>query len=79
MGDAGQQAVVLRTPFEGLIAWFRDSTWFQFGVPVALALLVIGVALLWLSSRGKLIFLDNMIQERAAFVDPWKRFRRLGD
>jgi hypothetical protein len=65
-------------PFESLLDAFRDSTWFLFGVPFAVAVLAVGVALLWLSSRGKFIFLDNMVREWAAFVDPWKKYGRLG-
>ena len=46
------------------------------GVLVAVAILV---ALLWVSSRGKLVFLDNVVHERAAIVEPWRRLGRLGD
>jgi len=35
--------------------------------------------LLWVSSRAKLVFLDNVVHERAAIVEPWKRLGRLGD
>lgn len=41
---------------------------------VVLALLV-----LWVSSRGKLVFLDNVVHERAAIVEPWRRLGRQGD
>jgi len=47
-----------------------------FGV---LAALLIVVALLWVSSRGKLVFLDNVVTNRAQIVEPWKRLGRLGD
>jgi hypothetical protein len=70
---------LIEAPFESLIDTFRGSTWFLFGVPFVVAAFALGVALLWLSSRGKLIFLDNMVCARAAFLDPWKRYRRLGD
>jgi hypothetical protein len=46
------------------------------GVLVGVAILV---ALLWVSSRGKLVFLDNVVHERAAIVEPWRRLGRLGD
>lgn len=45
-------------------------------VLVAMAVLI---ALLWVSSRGKLVFLDNVVHERAAIVEPWKRLGKLGD
>ncbi|PWB74835.1 MAG: hypothetical protein C3F15_07285 [Holophagae bacterium] len=46
------------------------------GVVVAVAILI---ALLWVSSRGKLVFLDNVVHERAVIVEPWQRLGRLGD
>jgi hypothetical protein len=45
-------------------------------VLVAVAILI---ALLWVSSRGKLVFLDNVVHERSAIVEPWRRFSRLGN
>lgn len=45
-------------------------------VLVAMAVLI---ALLWVSSRGKLVFLDNVVHEQAAIVEPWKRLGKLGD
>jgi len=44
-----------------------------------LALLALIVALLWVSSRGKLVFLDNVIHDRATIVEPWHRLRRQGN
>lgn len=46
---------------------------------VGLAVLLFIALLLWLSSRGKFIFLDNVVHNRAEIVAPWGRFRRLGD
>ncbi len=43
------------------------------------AILVLAVLVLWVSSRGKLIFLDNVVHNRSGIVEPWKRFRRLGN
>jgi hypothetical protein len=37
----------------------------------------IGVLLLWLSSRGKLMFVDCVVNNRAAVKEPWERFREL--
>jgi hypothetical protein len=44
-----------------------------------LVLLAIVVVLLWVSSRGKFVFLDNVVRDRAAIVEPWKRYRRQGN
>ena len=70
---------LVQAPFDNLLQMLRGSTWFLFGIPFALAALVVGLALLWLSSRGKLIFLDNMVRGRSALVEPWKRYGQLGD
>ncbi len=66
---------VLRAPYEAL-DWLRSR-------PEWLALIVIGVVLvvalillfLWLSSRGKFMFLDNVVQRRALIGQPWCQFR----
>ena len=42
-------------------------------------LLVVIVAVLWVSSRGKFMFLDNVVFNRALVVDPWNRFRKQGN
>jgi hypothetical protein len=47
------------------------------GVTGGLVLILI-VLWLWLSSRGKFIFLDNVVNDRAEITDPWCRFKRLG-
>ena len=39
----------------------------------------LAVAALWVSSRGRFMFLDNVVHNRALVVDPWKRFRKQGN
>lgn len=46
------------------------------GLVVVLALIIF---VLWVSSRGKFIFLDNVMHDRAAIVEPWQRLQKLGD
>jgi hypothetical protein len=41
--------------------------------------LMIAVGLLWVSSRAKLVFLDNAVTGRAKVIEPWKRLGALGD
>lgn len=45
-------------------------------VAVVIAVLVI---LLWVSSRGKFVYLDNVVHDRSAIVEPWKRSREIGN
>ncbi len=44
-----------------------------------LALLVVVIAVAWVSSRGKFMFLDNVVYNRALVVDPWHRFKKQGN
>ncbi len=48
---------------------------------LVLVLAAIGLILLliWISSRAKLVFLDNVVRDRGAFFEPWRRLARLGD
>jgi hypothetical protein len=52
-------------------------------IPLIVLLLVVIVAiilvLLWLSSRGRFIFLDNVVHNRATIVEPWCRLGKLGN
>ena len=41
--------------------------------------MVIWVALLWVSSRGKLMFLDNVVHNRAEIRAPWKNLKTVAD
>ena len=42
-------------------------------------LILLVVLLLWLSSRGQFIFLDNVVLDRAEIVRPWKAWARQGN
>jgi hypothetical protein len=41
--------------------------------------LVIGIILTWLSSRGKFMFLDNVVYSQARVAIPWNEYRREGN
>lgn len=41
------------------------------GIPLLLFCVAVGVLLLWLSSRGHFVFVDNVARGRAAVVAPW--------
>jgi hypothetical protein len=46
------------------------------GIPLLIALLL---AIVWVSSRFRLIYLDNLVQGRAEVREPWTRLAHLGD
>jgi hypothetical protein len=53
--------------------------WLTLIIVGAAAVAVIFLLLLWISSRGKFVFLDNVVHDRARIVEPWRRFAELGD
>jgi hypothetical protein len=46
---------------------------------ILMAIAAILVLVLWLSSRAKVIYLDNVVNNRAQIVEPWHRLRELGN
>ncbi len=61
----------------------RDQPWLlgcgtMFLVMLGLLLLLIPL-LIWLSSRGHFVFLDNVVRDRAEIRKPWIRFARQGN
>jgi hypothetical protein len=46
---------------------------------LAVVVIVVVIILLWLSSRGKFMFLDNVVHNRAEIAKPWREFQKEGD
>lgn len=44
-----------------------------------LTLIAVILIVLWVSSRGKFIFLDNVVHDRAAIAEPWRRYKQSGN
>ena len=66
----------LRGAWEHLRA---HPNWLALIIVAAAVLAVIFLLLLWISSRGKFIFLDNVVHGRARIAEPWRRFAQRGD
>ncbi len=66
----------LRGAWEHLRA---HPNWLALIIVGAAALLAIGLLLVWISSRGKFVFLDNVVHDRAKIAEPWRRFAQRGD
>ncbi|MDQ2868000.1 MAG: hypothetical protein M3R59_06250 [Verrucomicrobiota bacterium] len=49
-----------------------------FGIGLAIVLAVV-IALLWVGARGRFIFLDCIVRNRGAIVQPWHEYRREGN
>jgi hypothetical protein len=48
-------------------------------VVAGLMILALVLALMWLGARGRFIFTDSIVRNRAAIVGPWKEFRAEGN
>ena len=46
---------------------------------VVLAFLAFTLVILWISSRGKFMFLDGVVHNRGAVVEPWRRYWQPGN
>jgi len=60
--------------------WLMEHPlWFMlilFGVSF---LILLGIVMLWLSSRGKFMFLDNVVHDKAEVANPWREYKREGN
>lgn len=78
--DVKEGIQAMLTAIHGAWQWVLGhwgATLFVFvGIPLLIGLVLVVV---WLSSRFKLIFLDNLVRRSAQIVDPWRRLGRLGD
>ena len=60
-------------------AFLLHPVWGALVVTILVCVTTAILALMWLSSRGRFIFLDDVMHGRAAIVEPWKRFARQGN
>jgi hypothetical protein len=60
--------------------WLMDNPgWFIGIVFIIIFLFVLGIVLTWISSRGKMMFLDNVVHDRAEIAKPWKQYSKEGN
>jgi hypothetical protein len=73
--DAGIHSEAIHA-LEGFLA---PALMTAIGIVIVAAILILGIILLWVNSRGRFVFLDGVARQRAAIVEPWKRFGRQGN
>jgi len=64
------------------IAWEwlnSHQVWFTLIIFGIIFLFILGIVLTWLSSRGKFMFLDNVIHDKAEVKKPWYEFSKEGN
>lgn len=60
--------------------WILDNPgWFTFIISMIILVFIIVIVLTWVGSRGKFMFLDNVIHDRKLVKAPWKEFKTQGD
>ena len=62
-----------------LTEFLSEPIWLGLVVFAGFLLVVIGVVVLWVSSRGKFVFLHNVIHDAREIVEPWKRTAEIGN
>ncbi|MCC6395891.1 MAG: hypothetical protein IT282_02660 [Bacteroidetes bacterium] len=78
-GDDGDLEDLLYFP-QHVLEWISDNPgWFTLIVVGLILLVILGIVLTWISSRGKFMFLDNVIHDRAEVKKPWYEFKREGN
>ena len=80
LSDAGNEPEVEEVINEGF-SWVQENIEVVFGIGAIIVAIVIVVVVLltWVQSRGKLMFLDNVINNRALVGQPWKEYRPEGN
>ena len=48
-------------------------------IAIVLIALLFGIVWAWVSARGRFIFIDCVVKNRAAIAEPWREFRREGN
>lgn len=64
-----------------------DRLWFEqnlviilvFVAVTILAIIILALLAMWVSSRGKFMFIDGIAKNRAAVKEPWKEYKREGN
>ncbi len=83
-GGGGGQGRAGNGDWEDLLYLPRYAMQWLFDHPQWIPLIIVGSALIlvlaviftWLSSRGKFMFLDNVVHDRAQVAKPWYEYRR---
>jgi hypothetical protein len=60
-------------------SFLQDPEMLALVIAIGVVVLALVIMLQWVSCRGRFIFLDNVVRERAAIVEPWARFARQGN
>jgi len=77
-GGGGQE---ISDFFDQAVTWVQANFGLIlfFGIIGLLVLIALGLLFTWLGSRGKFMFLDGVVRNRAAVIEPWHRLKTLAN
>lgn len=80
-GDRGSLRSTVHSAGESLSSFWHQYGWIVLmaGVFVVIFLVLLGLLALWLSSRGKMVFVDNVVQNKARIGIPWSAHAAAGN
>jgi hypothetical protein len=69
----------IATEIEEGLRWIRTNQSLVIWIAIAsvVVITVLGLALIWLTSRGKLMFVDAVVHDRFAVSEPWHRLKAI--
>ncbi len=67
---------ILSAPYQAREWLVSHPHWTLLLIGIIAAIAAVIVVLLWVTSRGKFMFLDNVVQRRARVGEPWYEFRK---
>lgn len=64
-----------------ILPWMQQHPALVISVGIAVIVIILAISLVmsWLNCRGKFMFLDNVLNNRAEIQAPWRQFRRQGN
>jgi hypothetical protein len=67
--------------FDSAMSWIQahQALVLSVAASVVALLLLLGLVLTWLSSRGEFMLLDGVVRNRGAIAAPWREYRREGN
>lgn len=75
-GNHGQKGMP-----ESVLPWIQShlALIISIGAVVTLVIIAISLVITWISSRGKFMFLDNVVKNRGEIREPWKQYQTQGN
>lgn len=70
---------VVTSPYRAWEWLMENPVWFAVILGAIIVLFIVGILILWVSSRGKFMFIDNVVNDRALVKHPWREYQPEGN